>query len=217
MNMQRYKRRRTHPNPRETKMNASTHHANAEFSWPRFKLLTMHQLLQSLALGVRAKNINLRTDISKQSVFYPNHSGVTIFSSIDQICLWDLGFDSILSISPTIPNASQADTNFTSLDCLHVPSISIWIDVFMYGTHALKLPIEKLQAIPTKPSLQNLQIILAFRLSSLLQYVLERPSSDWLWQSLAEHAHNVGSSEITIINALPYSGRSLEEWDILVS
>ncbi|SJL16612.1 uncharacterized protein ARMOST_20138 [Armillaria ostoyae] len=33
-NTQRYKRRRTHPNPRETHMNASTHHANAEFSWP---------------------------------------------------------------------------------------------------------------------------------------------------------------------------------------
>ncbi|SJL17992.1 uncharacterized protein ARMOST_21563 [Armillaria ostoyae] len=100
-------------------------------------------------------------------------------------------------------------TDSTLLDCLHVPSISIWIDVFMYGTHALKLIIEKLQAIPTKPSLRNLQIILAFRLSGLLKYVLERPSSDGLWESLAEHVHKVGSWEITIINAVPYSGWSL--------
>ncbi|SJL16966.1 uncharacterized protein ARMOST_20503 [Armillaria ostoyae] len=40
-NTQRYKRRRTHPNPRETHMNASTHHANAEFSWP-IRILVMN-------------------------------------------------------------------------------------------------------------------------------------------------------------------------------
>ncbi|KAK0190206.1 hypothetical protein F5146DRAFT_1201923 [Armillaria mellea] len=146
--------------------------------------------------GPSLGTLNLRTTLRNQSIFYPNQSGINKLC-IDSTCLHH--------------------SEFTSLDCLQVPSVSIWIDVFMYGTHALKLIIEKLESIPLKSSLQNLQIILAFRLSGLLQYVLERPSSDELWQSLAEHAHKVGSREIIIMNAVPYSGTSFQEWDILVS
>ncbi|KAK0209955.1 hypothetical protein IW262DRAFT_1528173 [Armillaria fumosa] len=177
--------------------------------------------------GPSVGTLNLRCAGQKETVFSPNQSGVTIFSAIDQLCFWDSGFDNIRSIVRSLPPLSVQKlcihckclyyTDFTSLDCLGVPSLSISINVSMYGIHALKLIIEKLESMPVESSLQNLQIILVFRLSGLLQDILLQPGSDGLWQSLAERAHRVGSCEITIINAVPFFGSSLREWDRIVS
>ncbi|KAK0482910.1 hypothetical protein EDD18DRAFT_1336499 [Armillaria luteobubalina] len=176
--------------------------------------------------GPSVGTLDLRAAGQKGTIFSPNQSGVNIFSAIDQLCFWDSSLHSIRRIIHSLPPLSVQklclpceylfQKDFTPIDCLGIPSLSISIDVSMYRNSPLKLLIEKLESTPAKSSLKSLQIILAFHLSGL-HHILFRPGSDDLWQSLAEHAHSIGGCKITITNAVPFLGSSLREWDGIVS
>ncbi|KAK0486737.1 hypothetical protein EDD18DRAFT_1466815 [Armillaria luteobubalina] len=177
--------------------------------------------------GPSVGTLNLSAAGQNERVFHPNQSGVTIFSAIDQLRFSDSSFDNIRSIVRSLPPLSVQklcipcqcvfEKNFTPLDCLGVSSLSILINIALHRSHALEHIIKKLESTPVKSSLNNLQIILAFRPSRVLHDILLQPSSDRLWKSLAELAHRIGGCEITITNAVPFFESSLREWDRNVS
>ncbi|KAK0485548.1 hypothetical protein EDD18DRAFT_1195963 [Armillaria luteobubalina] len=177
--------------------------------------------------GPSVGTLDLSAAGQNEHMFHPNQSGVTIFSAIDQLRFSDSSFDNIRSIIRSLPPLSVQklcipcqcvfEKGFTPIDCLGVSSLSILINIALHRSHALEHIIKKLESMPVKSSLNNLQIILAFRPSRVLHDILLQPSSDRLWQSFAERARRIGGCEITIMNAVPFLGSSLREWDRVVS
>ncbi|KAK0486772.1 hypothetical protein EDD18DRAFT_664888 [Armillaria luteobubalina] len=120
----------------------------------------------SIIKGPSVGTLDLRAAGQKGTIFSPNQSGVNIFSAIDQLCFWDSSFDSIRRIVRSLPPLSVQklclpyeclfQKDFTPIDCLGVPSLSISIDVSMYRNSPLKLLIKKLESTPVKSSLKNL-------------------------------------------------------------